>query len=96
MCPHGRTPTAIAIRRDVHVGRDRAEAEAVVAPIIAKGYRGFDPAVLIYGGSGEVTERFQQLKAAGFTDLLVRHIGGDEREVLASHQRLGEIRTALA
>ena len=95
-CAHyGKEPSAIAIRRDVHVGGDRAEAESVVAPIIAKGYRGFDPEVLVYGGVEEVTERFRQLAAAGFTDLLVRHIGGDESEVLASHRRLGQIRTAL-
>ncbi len=95
-CAHyGKDPSAIAIRRDVHVGGDRAEAESVVAPIIAKGYRGFDPEVLVYGGVEEVTERFRQLAAAGFTDLLVRHIGGDESEVLASHRRLGQIRTAL-
>jgi alkanesulfonate monooxygenase SsuD/methylene tetrahydromethanopterin reductase-like flavin-dependent oxidoreductase (luciferase family) len=92
---HGKEPSAIAIRRDVHVGGDRAEAESVVAPIIAKGYRGFDPEVLVYGDVDEVTERFRQFAAAGFTDLLVRHIGGDESEVLASHRRLGQIRTAL-
>lgn len=93
---HGKEPKAIAIRRDVHVGRDRSDAEAVVAPIIAKGYRGFDPAVLVYGGVDEVTERFRQLEEAGFTDLLVRHIGGEESEVLASHHRLGQVRAALA
>jgi alkanesulfonate monooxygenase SsuD/methylene tetrahydromethanopterin reductase-like flavin-dependent oxidoreductase (luciferase family) len=95
-CAHyGKEPSAIAIRRDVHVGGDRTEAEAVVAPIIAKGYRGFDPEVLVFGGVAEVAERFRQLAAAGFTDLLVRHIGGDESEVLASHQRLGQIRRSL-
>ena len=93
---HGKNPAAIAIRRDVHVGRDRAEAETIVAPIIAKGYRGFDPEVLVYGGIDEVTERFRQLEEAGFTDVLVRHIGGAETEVLASHQRLGQVREALA
>jgi alkanesulfonate monooxygenase SsuD/methylene tetrahydromethanopterin reductase-like flavin-dependent oxidoreductase (luciferase family) len=92
---HGKEPRAIVIRRDVHVGRDQADAEAVVAPVIAKGYRGFDPAVLVYGGVGQVTERFRELGEAGFTDLLVRHIGGDEHEVLASHHRLGEVRAAL-
>lgn len=92
---HVKKPGAIVIRRDVHVGRDQADAEAVVGPVIAKGYRGFDPAVLVYGGVGEVTERFRKLGEAGFTDLLIRHIGGDENEVLASHQRLGEVRKAL-
>lgn len=93
---HGKEPKAIAIRRDVHVGRDHAQAESVVGPIIAKGYRGFDPAVLVYGDTTEVTERFHRLKEAGFTDLLIRHIGGDESEVLASHRRLEYVRTALA
>lgn len=92
---HGKEPAAIVIRRDVHVGRDQADAEAVVGPVIAKGYRGIDPAVLVYGGVGQVTERFRELGEAGFTDVLIRHISGDEREVLASHQRLGEVRAAL-
>ncbi|HEX6595415.1 MAG TPA: LLM class flavin-dependent oxidoreductase, partial [Acidimicrobiales bacterium] len=38
---HGRVPRAIAIRRDVHVGADDADAEGVARPILDRGYRGF-------------------------------------------------------
>lgn len=39
----GRTPTAVAIRRDIHVGRDTEDAVRVAGPIVEGGYRGFDP-----------------------------------------------------
>ena len=38
------TPTKIAVRRDVHVGADDADARRVAGPILDRGYRGFDPA----------------------------------------------------
>jgi alkanesulfonate monooxygenase SsuD/methylene tetrahydromethanopterin reductase-like flavin-dependent oxidoreductase (luciferase family) len=32
---HGRTPRALAIRRDIHVGADAADAERVAGPVVA-------------------------------------------------------------
>jgi len=92
----GREVGAVVLRRDVHVGSDRQHAEAVVGPIIASGYRGFDPAVLVYGGVAEVTQNLARFEEAGFTEVLIRHIGGPENEVLASFERLGAIRSDLA
>jgi alkanesulfonate monooxygenase SsuD/methylene tetrahydromethanopterin reductase-like flavin-dependent oxidoreductase (luciferase family) len=92
---HGRTPSAIAIRRDIHVGADAADAERVAGPIVAGGYRGFDPAACTYGSPEQVTERLGQYAAMGYTDVIVRHLAEDQPEVLASYERLAAVREAL-
>jgi alkanesulfonate monooxygenase SsuD/methylene tetrahydromethanopterin reductase-like flavin-dependent oxidoreductase (luciferase family) len=92
---HGRTPTAIAIRRDVHVGADAADAERVAGPVVAAGYRGFDPSACTYGSPEQVSERFGEYAAMGYTDVIVRHLAEDQAEVLASFERLAGVREAL-
>jgi alkanesulfonate monooxygenase SsuD/methylene tetrahydromethanopterin reductase-like flavin-dependent oxidoreductase (luciferase family) len=92
---HGRTPSAIAIRRDIHVGADQADAERVAGPIVAGGYRGFDPAACTYGGPDQVTEQLGQYAAMGYTDVIVRHLAEDQSEVLGSYERLAGIRETL-
>ena len=91
----GRTPTAIAIRRDIYVGESRADAEAVAGPIVARGYRGFRPEALVWGTVADVVERFRALGAMGYTDVIVRHMIDDQPKVLGSLARLAEVRAAL-
>jgi alkanesulfonate monooxygenase SsuD/methylene tetrahydromethanopterin reductase-like flavin-dependent oxidoreductase (luciferase family) len=93
---HGRTPAAVAIRRDVHVGADDADAERVAGPVMARGYRGFDPAACVVGGPGRVADQLRALAALGYTDVIVRHLVDDQQEVLASTERLAEVRGAIA
>jgi len=93
---HGRTPSAIAIRRDVYVGESPDEAKTTLEAVIAKGYRGFDPKALIAGTVPQVVERFRALGAMGFTDVIVRHLTTNHAKVLGSFARLGEVRRALA
>ncbi len=93
---HGRTPSAIAIRRDVYVGESSDEAKRTLDAAVAKGYRGFDPKALIAGTVPQVAERFRALGAMGFTDVIVRHLTNDHAKVLGSFARLGEVRRALA
>ena len=93
---HGRTPTAVAIRRDIHVGADPADAERVAGPVVAAGYRGFDPSACTYGGVDQVIERLGTYAHMGYTHVIVRHLAEDQREVLASFRRLAEVRAALA
>ena len=62
---HGHTPSAIAIRRDIHVGADDADAERVAGPVVAAGYRGFDPSACVYGGVETVTERLRGTRRWG-------------------------------
>lgn len=92
---HGRVPTAIAIRRDIHVGTDPADAERVAGSVVAGGYRGFDPSACTYGGPEQVTERLGEYAAMGYTDVIVRHLAEDQAEVLESFERLAGVREAL-
>jgi alkanesulfonate monooxygenase SsuD/methylene tetrahydromethanopterin reductase-like flavin-dependent oxidoreductase (luciferase family) len=89
---HGRAPSALAIRRDIHVGADDADAERVAGPVVAAGYRGFDPSACVFGGVETVAERFREYAAMGYTDMIVRHLADDQGEVLKSYERLAEVR----
>jgi alkanesulfonate monooxygenase SsuD/methylene tetrahydromethanopterin reductase-like flavin-dependent oxidoreductase (luciferase family) len=93
---HGRTPAAVALRRDVYVGESELDAKSTLESAVAKGYRGFDPRALVAGTVAQVTERFRELSAMGFTDVIVRHLTSDHAKVLASFARLGEVRRALS
>jgi alkanesulfonate monooxygenase SsuD/methylene tetrahydromethanopterin reductase-like flavin-dependent oxidoreductase (luciferase family) len=93
---YGRTPSAVAVRRDIYVADSRADAETVAGPIRTGGYRGFDPAALVIGTVDEVVENFRVLGAMGYTDVIVRHVTDDQPRVLASLGRLAEVRKALA
>jgi alkanesulfonate monooxygenase SsuD/methylene tetrahydromethanopterin reductase-like flavin-dependent oxidoreductase (luciferase family) len=92
---HGRTPSAVAIRRDVHVGADAADAERVAGPVVAAGYRGFDPSACTYGDAAQVAEQLGACAAMGYTDVIVRHLAEDQSEVLKSFARLAGVREAL-
>jgi hypothetical protein len=91
---HGRAPSAVALRRDIYVGESRADVEATAGPIMARGYRGFDPAALVAGTIDEVAERFRAFGAMGYTDVIVRHLTDDQPEVLGSLRRLAHVRSA--
>ncbi len=93
---HGRTPSAIAIRRDVYVAASKADAEAVAGPIVSRGYRGMAPEALVAGTIDDVVERFRALGAMGYTDVIIRHLTDDQPAVLASMARLADVRKALA
>jgi alkanesulfonate monooxygenase SsuD/methylene tetrahydromethanopterin reductase-like flavin-dependent oxidoreductase (luciferase family) len=92
---HARTPSAVAIRRDVYVGESSADVEATAGPVMARGYRGFDPAALVAGTVDEVIASFRGLGAMGYTDVIVRHLIDDQPKVLASMARLEAVRAAL-
>ena len=93
---HGRPPAAVAIRRDIFVGASAEAAQAVAGPIVSRGYRGFDPAALVWGSVEQVTEKFRALAAMGYTDVIVRHLTDSQADVLGSLERLARVRDALA
>lgn len=93
---HGRAPEVTAIRRDVHVGASGDDARRVAAPVLDRGYRGFDPAATVVGGPDEVAERFAAYAAMGYTDVIVRHLADGQDDVLASFARLAEVRRTVA
>jgi len=89
---HGRDARRIAVRRDVHVGADSADADRVAGPVLARGYRGFDPTAPVVGSPEQVAESFAVLGEMGCTDVIVRHLADDQDEVLKSIERLAEVR----
>jgi alkanesulfonate monooxygenase SsuD/methylene tetrahydromethanopterin reductase-like flavin-dependent oxidoreductase (luciferase family) len=93
---HGRPVGVTAIRRDVHVGTDAADAWRVADPILAAGYRGFPRESLVVGGVDQVSRAFADLGDLGYSHVLVRHLADDQGEVLASYERLGAVRSGLA
>ena len=93
---HDRTPTAVAIRRDVHVGGDEADARRVAAPVLDGGYRGMDPSATVVGSPEQVAERFAAYAAMGYDHVLVRHLADDQHEVLSSFARLADVRRMVA
>jgi len=92
----GRPVGVTAIRRDIHVGVDRADAWRVAEPIVARGYRGMPRESLVVGGEAEVANAFGELGDLGFSHVLVRHLADDQQEVLASFERLAAVHSALA
>jgi alkanesulfonate monooxygenase SsuD/methylene tetrahydromethanopterin reductase-like flavin-dependent oxidoreductase (luciferase family) len=93
---HGRPVGATVIRRDVHVGADRADAWRVADPVLARGYRGMPAEALVVGAPGEVSQAFADLGDLGYSHILVRHLADDQREVLASYERLSTVRSEQA
>src|SRR5262249_25022898 len=93
---HSRVPTAVAIRRDIHVGADADDAERVAGPIVRGGYRGFRPEAFAYGSVEQVAEQFRDLAAIGFTDVIVRQLASEQSDALASIERLAAVRELVA
>jgi alkanesulfonate monooxygenase SsuD/methylene tetrahydromethanopterin reductase-like flavin-dependent oxidoreductase (luciferase family) len=93
---HGRDPGVMAIRRDVHVGADAADADRVAGDIVRGGYRGFAPEATVVGGPDEVVDLLRPYAEMGYTDVIVRHLAEDHAEVLRSVERLATVREALA
>lgn len=84
----GRAPRPV-LRRDIFVGADDADAEAVVGPVLAEGYRGTGRETLLVGGPETIIQQLQDYAKMGFGDVLVRHITGDHVQMLRSFERIG-------
>jgi alkanesulfonate monooxygenase SsuD/methylene tetrahydromethanopterin reductase-like flavin-dependent oxidoreductase (luciferase family) len=93
---HSRTPSAVVIRRDVHVGADEADARRVAGPVLDGGYRGMDPSATVVGSPQQVAERFAGYAAMGYDHVLVRHLAEDQNDVLSSFARLAQVRAMVA
>ena len=93
---YGRTPSAIAIRRDVLVAASETAAAGIVDPILAAGYRGFSADALVWGSPATVVARFREYAAMGYTDIIIRHLTDDQDAVLTSYGHLAEVRVSVA
>jgi alkanesulfonate monooxygenase SsuD/methylene tetrahydromethanopterin reductase-like flavin-dependent oxidoreductase (luciferase family) len=92
---HGKSPSVIAIRRDVYVGSSAAEARSTMAPYLAKGHRGFPEEALLIGDVNAVAERVAKLRDMGYSDLLVRNITADQSRSLACIERLARVQELI-
>ncbi len=92
---HGRPVGKQALRRDIFVGGDAAEAARVGERYVQAGYRGFDPAALVYGDVGQVAEAFAAFRDMGVTDLIVRNLASEQELALATIERLALVRERL-
>lgn len=92
---HKRPPGVRAIRRDIYVGENAAQAEAVGGAVVAAGYRGFPPDATIVGDAAAVAEAFDRLARLGYTDVIVRNLVSEQSEALASIGRLAEVRRMM-
>lgn len=92
---HHREPRATAIRRDVFVGETSQQARRVVAPYVAKGYRGFAEEALLVGSPTEVADELARFAALGYSDVIVRNLSADQSEALATIERLARVKEAL-
>lgn len=96
MCAkYRRVPSCTALRRAVYVGASVAAAQRDMAPVLARGYRGFDPAALIIGDEASVAAQFAAFAGLGFDHILVRNISPDQSQALATIERLGRVREQL-
>ena len=77
------------IRRDVFIGASDAEAQAIAAPVLERGYRGFDPGVLIVGGPETAIARLRELEEMGFDHTLIRFLPVGQDAILESIARVG-------
>jgi alkanesulfonate monooxygenase SsuD/methylene tetrahydromethanopterin reductase-like flavin-dependent oxidoreductase (luciferase family) len=92
---HGLDAGTAVLRRDVFVGRDDAEAEAIAGPIARGGYRGFDPSAVVYGSPERVAGELAEFAAMGYTEILVRSLVAEQEPALSSIARLAEVKRRL-
>ncbi|HTO57639.1 MAG TPA: hypothetical protein VMJ74_07580, partial [Pseudomonadales bacterium] len=80
----------------IHVGGSADDARRAMAPYVRDGYRGFPEDALVIGDVGRVAERFAELGAMGYTDVIVRNIAAEQTEALASIERLARVQERVA
>jgi alkanesulfonate monooxygenase SsuD/methylene tetrahydromethanopterin reductase-like flavin-dependent oxidoreductase (luciferase family) len=85
-----------AIRRDLYIGADDAEAKRVADPILDAGYRGMPREVTMIGSAESVAEQMRAYFELGFTDIIVRNLVPDQGRAVASIERIREVKRWLA
>lgn len=99
-CSHYGTTPRVALRRDVFVADDDGAAVTTGEQIIAGGYRGMSPEVLVFGGVERVVDALAPFAAIGVDDIVARTAtaGGvvTATEAVRSIDLLGAVREQLA
>lgn len=92
---HGREVGVKAIRRDIYVGENAADAEATGGAVVKAGYRGFDPDATVVGDAESVAATFQEYADIGYTDIIIRNLVNEQSKALASISRLQAVKAHL-
>ena len=88
---YSKTPSAVAIRKDIFIGASSQEAQQVKQYHLDKGYRGMPADALLVGSVNEVVDELGQFASAGFTDVIVRNMSQDQSLAIATIERLGDV-----
>lgn len=91
----GRPPTA-ALRRDIYVAADNNDATAVRDHAVTSRYRGMPAEALIIGTVEQAAETMKTYEAMGYGEIVIRHLVDEQAEVLASYERLAEVRRLVS
>ncbi|MEM9035048.1 MAG: LLM class flavin-dependent oxidoreductase [Actinomycetota bacterium] len=92
---HGHEPERIAVRTDVIVLDDDAEARRLGDDLMAGGYRGLSADAVAYGSPTSVAEQLEPYVELGFTDLVVRTMAVPPETAQRSIELTGEVRRLL-
>jgi alkanesulfonate monooxygenase SsuD/methylene tetrahydromethanopterin reductase-like flavin-dependent oxidoreductase (luciferase family) len=97
---YGRTPLRVAIRKDVFIADDRADAEKVGDAMMARGYRGFERDAVAYGDPESVADQLSIFRDMGFTDIIIRTMapvrpGVDSDAACRSIELAADVRSLL-
>ncbi len=92
---HGTTPR-VALRRDIFVADDDAEAVETGKALVASGYRGMAEDVLVFGGVERVIEALTPFVELGVDDIVARTLSVDSARAVRSVELLGLVREHLA
>ena len=87
----GRPPIA-ALRRDIYIAADDKDAAAVRDHAATSRYRGMPVEALIIGTVEEAAETMKTYETMGYGEIVIRHLVDDQTKVLASYERLTEVR----
>jgi len=93
---HNRTPSAVAIRRDIYIGATSQQAARVKQHYVSRGYRGFSEDAFMTGSIAEVADMMAAFEEAGYTDIIVRNMNTEQAEALATIERLADVKRQLA
>ncbi len=92
---HGTQPS-VAVRREVVVLSDGDQARKLAGDMLAAGYRGMRPEMVLSGTPDDVASEMAELAALGTDEVMCRTMGIDEQTDLETIERLGEVRSLLS
>lgn len=92
---HDHTPERLAVRKDVIVLDDDAEARRLGDELMEAGYRGLEADAVAYGSPDRVAEALSVYDELGFTDVVVRTMAVPPAIAHRSIELVGEVRRLL-